>query len=167
MSKRSQKPIILILEDDQDQMDLLTALTLGEAQKLINDTSIDDSRKQDIRNVNIVSVGDINSLKKAVLTYKKVLLAILDCNVPDTKHTAAHDQLIKTNHRITGQHRAVDLVLKNLPETPIAITSSWDRFRIIVGRYYQRKYNLTIKFVRKSDMNGFKKYIEIRLRALR
>ena len=167
MSKRSEKPIILILEDDQDQMDLLTALTLGEAQKLLNDTSIDDSRKQNIKNVNIISVGDINSLHKAVLVYKNVLLAILDCNVPDTKHTPAHDQLIKTNHRITGQHKAVDLVVKNLPETPIAITSSWDRFRIIVGRYYQSKYNLTINFVRKSDMNGFKKYIEIRLKGLR
>jgi len=165
MKNQNSSPSILILEDDQDQMDLLASFALDEVQKLIDDESTSDTQRSGIKNIQIIKVSNTDSLQKAVVIYKNVLLAILDCNTPDSKHTSPHDQLVKTNHRITGQHKSVDIVIKYLPNTPITITSSWDRFRIIVGNYYQDKYDLIINFVRKNDVPGIKKSIEYRLRS--
>lgn len=101
-----------------------------------------------------------------MLTHKNVFLAILDCNVPDKKGANAHDQLIKTNHIITGQHTSVDIVTEHLPGTPITLTSSLNRFQRTVNRYYESKFNLSIDFIKKNDPTRIRKNIEHSLNRL-
>ncbi len=156
---------ILILEDDPDQMRALVSLAQGELRKIIEDEDTDDQQKRRIQEIRIIKVNNTGSLKAAVSTHKNVLLAVLDCNTPDTKDGVTHDQLVKTNHIITGQHNAVDIVTKHIPNTPITLISSLDRFNRTVNRYYESKHNLTINFKRKSDPAGIAKNVERYLRA--
>jgi len=157
-------PSILILEDDVDQMDLLVNFTLSEIKKLTDDESTDSQRRKKIKNIRIIKVTNIKSLHKAVTLHKGILLAVLDCNAPDTRGSKAHDQLVKTNHVITGQHRSVDIVTEHLPEIPITMISSLNRFQHIVNRYYDSKHNLKIRFVSKNDQLKIRKSIEFHLR---
>ncbi|MFQ3245480.1 MAG: hypothetical protein ACI9SP_002128 [Arenicella sp.] len=83
--------------------------------------------------------------------HKDLLLAVLDCNAPNTKGGAAHDQLVKTKHVIAGQHSAVDIMITNLPDTPITLISSFYRFHRTVNRYYESKHDLTIGFVGENE----------------
>jgi len=155
---------ILILEDDLDQMRLLVTLAQNEIIKITDDDSVNDTQKQRIKDVGIIKVSNTNSLEKAALIHKNVLLTVLDCNAPDNKGGVAHDQLVKTNHKITGQHHSVDIITKQLPDTPITLVSSLDRFSRTVNRYYENKYNLRINFIRKSDLSAIAKNFERHLR---
>lgn len=142
---------ILILEDDPDQMAFLVSLALAEIKNIMSNKSTSDRQRNIIKGIQVLKVSNTNSLQKAVSVHKDVLLAVLDCNAPDTKGGAAHDQLVKTKHVITGQHSAVDIMITNLPDTPITLISSFDRFRRTVNRYYESKHDLTIGFVRKNE----------------
>lgn len=163
MSSNSS-PNILLLEDDTDQMDLLVNFALSEITKLIDDENTNEEQRQRIRGIQIIKIANINSLQQAVSVHKEVLLAILDCNIPDNKGSAPHDQLIKTNHVITGQHRPVDIVTENLPDTPITIISSMDRFQKIVYQYYESKHSISINFIRKNDQSMIERNIGYYLR---
>ncbi|MBL4670912.1 MAG: hypothetical protein JKX81_01530 [Arenicella sp.] len=151
---------ILILEDDLDQMKFLVSLTRSEMRKIISDETTSDRQRRRIRGIQIIKVSNTNSLRKAASMYKNVLLAVLDCNAPDTKGGTAHDQLVKTKHLVTGQHSAVDIATVNLPDTPITLISSFDRFHRTVNRYYESKHDLTIEFVRKNDPAKISENIE-------
>jgi len=155
---------ILILEDDPDQMRLLVNLAQSELKKVIEDENTSDQQKQRILDIRIIKVNNTNALEKAVSTHKNILLAVLDCNAPDTKDGVAHDQLVKTNHVVTGQHNSVDIVTKHIPDTPITLISSLDRFHRTVNRYYERNQNLMISFKRKNDPAGIAKNVERHLR---
>lgn len=156
---------ILILEDDPDQMRLLVSLAGGEIKKIIDDENVSDKQRQKISIMQIIKVNNIGSLENAVIKHKEVLLAILDCNAPDTKDGVAHDQLIKTNHIVTGQHRSVDIVTEHLPATPITLISSLGRFQRTVNRYYASKHNLNINFIRKSEPSAIAENISGHLKA--
>ena len=155
---------ILILEDDLDQMDLLSHFALSEINRLIDDENTYDEQRQKIKKTRIIKVNSIDSLKKAVTLHKRVLLAVLDCNTPDAKGGVSHDQLVKTSRGITGQHKAVDIVTEHLPGTPITIISSMDRFQRIVNKHYASKHNLSINFIRKNDPMGIRENIRYYLR---
>jgi len=58
----------------------------------------------------------------------------------------------------------VDIITKQLPDTPITLVSSLDRFSRTVNRYYENKYNLRINFIRKSDLSAIAKNFERHLR---
>lgn len=148
---KSYDPTILIVEDDVDQKDLLVGFAESELKKILNDKKINDQQKQKIRKIKIISVKDIDSLQLAVSIHKKVVLATLDCNIPDVKGGAANDQFIKKNHVITGRHKSIDILIEHSPNTPITMISSLDRFKRIVTKYYKNKYNLDINFIRKKE----------------
>ena len=160
--KKSPKnnPIILILEDDPDQMDLLADFALGEIQKLMDDERLDDEKRQKIDSIKVIKANNIKDLQAASTMHTRAIFALLDCNTPDSKGKASHDQLVKTNHSITGQHRAVDIVTEHLPDTPITIISAMDRFQRIVNKYYASKHSLTIHFVRKNDPVGIQRHFQ-------
>ena len=142
------KPKILLLEDDFDQMALLIDFTLSEIQTLMDAESTNDAQRKQLANIHVMKVSNIDSLQKAVVKHKGVLLALLDCNTPDAEGGASHDQLVPSSRGIiTGQHKAVDLIIKHLPETPITIISSMDRFQRIVNKYYANNDDLSINFV--------------------
>lgn len=155
---------ILILEDDVDQMALLIDSVLNEIKNIIDDENISLEIRNQIKNTNIIKTTNINALEKAVSLDKTVILAILDCNTPDTDGGNSHDQLIKSNYKITGQHRSVDIVSKSLPNTPITMISSLNRFQKIVTKYYDSKYNLSINFIKKSEPLMIKRNIRYYLR---
>ncbi len=157
-------PNILIVEDDADQMELLTGIVLGEIQKITDNQNLDEQKKQQVRDIQIIRVRNIDSLKKAASTHKGTILALLDCNIPDTKDSPAHDQLIKTNYKITGQHKSVDIVTQHLPNTPITMISSLNRFQKIVVQYYEKKNNLNLNFISKNDQPMIERNIAYYLR---
>ena len=142
---------LLILEDDLDQMNFIVDIARDEVRRLVRDQNLSERQKDIVRNIGVIEVSNILELQKAASAYDNILLALLDCNIPDTPNSAPHDQLLKTNHSITGQHRSVDIVTQYLPEVPITLMSSLDRFRRLVSRYYERKHDLSINFVSKSD----------------
>ena len=164
MSSPNNNSNLLILEDDLDQMDLLIDLARSEIKRIMDDETISGQQRQTVTEIGIIKVSNIDSLQKAVSIHKNIFLAVLDCNTPDTKDSPAHDQLVKTNHRITGQHRSVDIVTQHLPNTPITLISSLNRFQRTVNRYYESKHNLRMKFIRKSDPLGVTKNIEYHLK---
>jgi CheY-like chemotaxis protein len=164
MTSNKDNPAILIVEDDPDQMDLLVNLTLGEIQALMDDPNTNEPLSQALKDIKILKVSNVKTLEKAVSVYKNVLLALLDCNIPDSKGGDSNDQLVKTNHRITGQHRSVDLVIKHLPSTPITTISSLNRFQRTVTRHYKNEYDLDIDFISKSDLAMISKNIGDHLR---
>jgi hypothetical protein len=151
MTNTHNNSTILIVEDDLDQMQLLVNFAHAQIKKLIDDERTNDAGRQLLMDIQILKVSNIASLEKAVSLHKDVLLAILDCNIPDKKGGVSHDQLVKTNHAITGQHKPVDIVSKHLPNTPITMISSLGRFQRIVANYYVNKHHLSIGFIRKND----------------
>jgi len=153
MDNFNDNPAILIVEDDIDQMNLLVDYALNEIQKLIDDENTKDEQKQALRGIKILKITNIDTLEKAVTIHKNVLLAVLDCNIPDTKSGIPHDQLIKTNYRITGQHKSVDIITKYLPSTPITMISSLNRFRKLVVQHYSVTHSLNINFISKNDQS--------------
>ena len=159
MTNTNNNHVILILEDDPEQMDLLSNFALNEIQKLLDDEGVSQSLKQELLNINIIRVLDLYSLKRAAQKYPQTILAILDCNAPDTKDSAPHDQFIKSGYKITGRHRSVDIVRKYLPNTQITLISSLLRFQRIVTRYYQSQHDLNINFISKSEQEKINRNI--------
>ena len=168
--KSSQVPNILIVEDDPDQMILLIDLVRGVIENLMQQKLTGEKQRKILKSIGIVKVTNGASLEAAATHCKKILLAIMDCNIPDAKAGVAHDQLVKTQHRITGQHKSVDIIKKHCPDTPITMISSLDRFQKIVSKFYQNEHNISINFIRKSDHSmiqgnvGY--YLRQHLRAL-
>ena len=158
-------PVILFLEDDYDQSKLLMSFARKAIDGLSESDSISESLQRKIRRVEIVSVGDIKSLDKATAGYDRILLAVLDCNTSDAKGLPAHNQFVKDKHVITGQHKAVDLVIKNSPNTPITIISALGRFQSIVRKYYAKNNGLNIDFIAKRDSLKIRQHIHQELAA--
>ena len=162
-------PKILILEDDLDQMYLLIDFAISEIKRLVEDKNINDEQRQKLVNIEILTAANLEALKQAVSMHSVVLLAVLDCNTPDAEGGDSHDQLVKTNRGITGQHKSVDLVTEYLPDTPIILISSMDRFQRIVNKYYASNHNLSINFIRKNAppelkrniRNNLKEYLQV------
>ncbi|MBX2848379.1 MAG: hypothetical protein KTR16_08665 [Acidiferrobacterales bacterium] len=142
---------ILLAEDDPDQKALLVDIVMSQVKRVLGDKNLSEQQRETLVNIQLISVTSIDSLKQAVKKHKNILLAILDCNMPDAEGEASHDQFIKTNHRITGQHTAVDIVLKYIPDTPVTMISSQNRFQKIISRYYKSKLDKDINFINKND----------------
>ena len=155
----AKNPKLLIVEDDAEQMDLLTAYALSEVEKLVVHENTTEQKKQALQSIDILRATNVQSLKKALSSKANIFLAILDCNLPDAKGESAHDQLIKTNYRITGQHKPIDLVIEYSPHTPITMISSFNRFKSLLNQYYENKHDLSINFIRKNDQSMIKRNI--------
>ncbi len=164
MNKPNLGKNILIVEDDVEQMDLLVSFAREEIKTILANEQTSDDQREKIKQIQIIKVNNSASLRKAVTLGKGILLAIIDCNIPDSRGSQAHDQLVKTNHAITGQHKSVDIVTKHLPDAPITMISSLDRFQKIVSQFYERNHNLSINFIRKSDQTMIKRNINYYLR---
>lgn len=160
----SDKAYILILEDDPDQMQMLTSFALKELQKFIDNENISEEEKEKVNNIRVISVSNIEGLKKVTAKYNQVLLALLDGNTPNDKDSEPHDQFIKKNHQITGKHRAIEIVKSALPKTPITMISSLDRFKRLVFNYYNTEDQMNINFINKSDQEMIGKNIGYYLR---
>ncbi len=159
MNDTNNIPTILIVEDDPDQMRVMVHHAQSELKKLIDDENCDNKQKELLKRVGILKIDNVHSLRRAVSIHKNVLLALLDCRIPDAKGRNPHDQLVKTNHRITGQHKSVDIISRSLPNTPIILLSSLYRFKQIVGQYYKNKHDLQVKFIRKDDQPTINQHI--------
>jgi len=162
--QESSHVCILIVEDDPEQMALLADFAKVEIKKLIDAEHITAEKRKKLQDINLLKASNINSLEKAISNHKNILLAILDGNIPDSKDGKAHDQFVKTGYKITGQHRSVDIVTKHLPETPITMISSLNRFQKIVHQYYKNKHGVSINFIRKKDTPMIKRNIGFYLR---
>jgi len=160
----SEKSYLLILEDDPEQMVMLIDFAMQEMHKLFKNKDLDQQKKERIMQMSVISASSIDSLETQITKNKNILFALLDCNTPDYKDTKPHDQFIKKGHQITGQHKAVDLVTKHLPNTPITMISSFSRFQKIVLNYYESKHNLMINFIKKKDHLMIKNNINYYLR---
>ena len=141
-------------------MELLFDSTKNEIQKLFNDVDTGQEQKQKLTNIKIIKVSNISDLKRALSTYKNVLLAIVDANIPDAVDGVAHDQFIKTNYRITGQHKTIDFICSQSINTPITLISSLNRFQKIVTRYYKVNHGLIINFISKRDLAMLRRNIQ-------
>ena len=155
---------ILLLEDDPEQMDLMVSFVGEELRKITDDENISTRRRKKLQSIQIIKATNIKSLKSAVEVIDGVLLAVLDCNTPDEKDGEPNDQFVKTKHKITGQHQSVDIVRKGLPDTPITMVSSLNRFKTIINQYYQKEYDINVNFIRKADAPIIQRNIRYYLR---
>lgn len=162
-STNHDHPTIFLLEDDADQIELLANFIILEIHNKISDEQLNETQKQDLKNITIAKLMDIQSLQVAAKRHTNVLMAIMDCNVPDIKGGAAHDQFVRTNQRITGQHKPVDVLLRELPATPITLISTLNRFKQLVTSYYRRERNLKINFINKNDQQMIQRNIAYHL----
>lgn len=161
---KGQQLNLLIIEDDSEQMELLVSFALSEMQKLLDDQSTSEKQKEKIKSIKIIPTTNIETLQKILSQYKNTFWVLMDCNIPDTKDGKPHDQLIKTNHAITGRHKTVDLIIDNLPGTPITMISTLNRFEKIVHKYYANKGDLDINFINKSDQEMIRRNVAYYLR---
>ncbi len=151
MSHIYTKPAIFLLEDDIDQMSFLAQMIMLEVKVLKEDLSLSDQQLERLNSLQIIKIGDLLTLRKACQNFKNIAFSLVDCNIPDDKSSVPHDQFVKTNHLVTGQHRSVDLISGRAPEAPITLMSSMDRFQRLVVRYYEDNTELVIKFVSKRE----------------
>lgn len=165
----NNNPSILIVEDDIDQLNMLVHLVSSEIKTILNDEKTPKNQREKLRSFNIMKVSEMKSLEQAVKVTKNVIVVLLDCNIPDRKGIAPHDQFFKKdNHIITGQHKAVDIVAQHLPSTPITLISSMRRFQKTITRFYKSNKDLKLKFISKDDSariqedinNHLRKYVE-------
>ena len=160
MKRPFDNPKIIILEDDPDQMAFLSDLVEAEVDQYIKNEQPNKIQTESLKKTQLIRVSNVSSLRKALSLHKDIAFAILDCNTPDTSDGKAHDQLLKTNHKITGQHKAVDTVMKYIPNTPVLLTSSLNRFRRIIYQYYVKNHALDILFVRKANPDKLSRNIK-------
>jgi len=132
--------------------------------KIFESDATDREHKEKITHMSVISASSIDSLKSEVTKNKNILYALLDCNIPDKKGGKPHDQFVKTNYQITGQHKAVDLVTEHLPDVPITMISSFNRFQKIVLNHYEKTHDLTMNFIKKKDHLMIKNNIRYYLR---
>ena len=159
-----QQHAILIVEDDREQMDLLVNFVLNETRKIMDDEDTTQPQREKLKSIKLLKIGDLSSLRKVASLKIDIVLALMDCNIPDEKGGKSHDQFVKTNHRITGQHASVDLVSERFPSAPIVMTSSMNRFQKLVIQYYKSKHDLNLKFVKKSQAASIQDTISLYLK---
>jgi len=164
MNSSDNNAKIIFVEDDDDQMELLILSALDEISELIANTNTTEAHRELLKNLKILKVSNLQALEKAVTEHKGIFLAVLDCNIPDKKGDAPNDQLVQVNHRITGQHRGVEVVTDNLPDASITLISSMYRFKKIVYQYYELNYDINITFIGKDDPEMIQRNIGYRLR---
>lgn len=151
-------PAILIVEDDKDQMEMLASMVLEELGRgLLNEENGLSVNK--LQSVNVIKVGNRESLEKAAKRHKGIFLVILDCNIPDAKGGKANDQFVAKNHVFTGQHKSVDVLHEYLSDIPIALISTQRRFGSTVIRFYGRSAHIRLKFVPKENIDQLRQYV--------
>lgn len=165
MSDLYNRPAIFVLEDDIDQMRLLTQLIMIEVKTLKQHHSLSDAQLERLSSLQIIKIGDLLTLRKACQNFKNIAFSLVDCNIPDDKNSVPHDQFVKINHLVTGRHRSVDLISQCAPEAPITLMSSMDRFQRLVIRYYEDQAGLVIKFVSKREKSKLSIAIATHLQA--
>lgn len=164
MGNSDSHPKILIVEDDPDQMDLLASFAVSEIENLLNNETVSNTNKEKLAVIHILKATSVFALKQAVSKYKQVIFVILDGNIPDDKGSPAHDQLIKTDHKITGQHKSINIIMEHLPNTPITMISSLNRFQRIVTPFYEKQHSMDINFINKSDQQMIQRNMAYYLR---
>lgn len=163
-ASNNTRPTILIAEDDREQMDVLGQLIVDELKKLTDSDSTSESRLERLKQVQIAKVTNISDLKKVVEANSNLILAVMDCNMPDVSGGEPDDQFVKINHRIIGQHNAVDAVISKQPVVPITMISSLNRFRNLVTRFYKSKHDISINFISKSEQTMIRRNIAYYIR---
>ena len=163
MSK-TNSPKIVFVEDDPDQMELLIQFALDEISQLAEHANTSNAQKELLHSIKLLKVTNVGSLKQAVTKYQDIFLVVLDCNIPDDKDGESNDQLVKANHRITGNHNAVDVIIEHLPNAAITLISSMNRFRKIVYEHYASDENVEITFISKSDQEMIQRNLAYYLR---
>ena len=162
----NQGAAILIVEDDSEQMDMFVSFTVAELKRLLNEATATAEQRKKLTPFNILRVSEMKSLEQAVTTHDDVIVAILDCNIPDAKGAAPHDQFVKKdNNKVTGQHKSVDLIAQHLPGTPIVLISSMRRFQRTITRFYAAQSELQLEFISKDDISIIREKINHHLRA--
>lgn len=164
MKNESLKKTLFVIEDDPDQMAMMIAAVRDEIEQLQSDKNTTQSDMVKLQSLGIVKISNLETLRNALQKNLKPMLAIMDCNLPDTSDGAAHDQLVKVNHRITGAHNAIELIIAASPETPITMISSMNRFLSVVHRYYAKQSNLDVNFISKTEPKKIKRNITYYLR---
>lgn len=164
-SNESASNAVLIVEDDPDQMDLLVGLAEEQINKLLVDKSLSLDDKRDLKDIEVQTSSNIESLEKLLKSGVNVVFALVDCNLPDSEGGESNDQFVLENYRITGQHRSVDLLVKFLPETPITLISSYSRFQKMVIQHYRKHHDFELDFVKKWEAEKIQQAIENGLRA--
>lgn len=157
-------PKILFVEDDDDQMELLIQFALDEISEVFENPNTNKAQRAILNSIKLLKVSNIRSLKQVVAKYQDIFLVVLDCNIPDIKGGVSNDQLVKTNHRITGHHYGVDIIIENLPDTSITLISSLNRFRKIVYEHYASSEKVDINFISKSDQEMIQRNLAYYLR---
>ena len=150
-SQQTVSPYILLVEDDPEQMSLLVMWAQAETSKLLNSDAISPRQKEEINRIKLIKANNSEALEQVVKKHKGAILALMDCNIPDTKNGVANDQFVKNNRKITGQHRSVDLVLEHIPSTQVTMISSLNRFDKLIQRHYQTTPDLHINFINKKN----------------
>jgi len=145
-------------------MSILVEYTLDEIRKTTTLPSINDIKKKKAQTIKIIKATNIESLKKAVSVDGEIILAVLDCNIPDTKDSSPNDQFVKENRVINGRHQSVDIVTEYSPSTKITIISMLNRFQKIVHNYYKKEHDLSINFISKKDPEMIKRNISWTIR---
>ncbi|NND82281.1 MAG: hypothetical protein HKN50_07625 [Gammaproteobacteria bacterium] len=157
---------ILIVEDDPEQMRLFVNYAVTELKALLKDPAITAQQRAMLTPFNILQVGEMKSLQQAVMTGDEVVMAILDCNIPDASGELPNDQFVmQDKHKVTGQHKSVDLIACYLPGTPITLTSSMRRFQRTITRFYASQTELQLDFISKDDIAKMQTNIGYHLRA--
>ncbi len=164
MTQTYTRPAIFVLEDDVDQMNLLAQLIMVEVRALREARTLSSKQLELLKSMQIIKIGDLLTLRKACQNFKSIAFSLVDCNIPDDKHSVPHDQFVKTNHLVTGQHRSVDLISQCAPGAPITLMSSMDRFQRLVIRYYEDQSELAIKFISKRERSKLSNAIATHLR---
>ena len=161
----SNNPSILIVEDDSDQLKMLVSLTAGEIKVILKDGSTPKDMREKLKSFDIITVSEMKSLEQAVDFNENVILALLDCNLPDRKGETAFDQFVKNDKQIiTGQHKAVDVIARGLPETPITLISAKRRFQRTIAQFYKSNQDLKLEFISKDDSARIQESIKHHLR---
>lgn len=147
-------------------MDLLVGITVSKLKRLLRDAAIPAEQRKKLKPFNILRVSEMKSLEQAVTTDDNVIVAIVDCNIPDAEGAEPHNQFVKKDsHEVTGQHKAVDLIAQHLPGTPIVLMSSMRRFQRTVPRFYAAQSELQLEFISKDDISKIREKIGNHLRA--
>ena len=152
-------PVVLVVEDDVDQLDMLAEIVLDEVRSLLHKSDSSTIQQQVLRSIKVVKVTNAAQLAKSLVAFENIVLAILDCNIPDNLGERPHDQFVIENHRITGQHKSVDLVIEKSPEADLVLISSMKRFQRTVLKYYKNHRAMQLKFFDKSDAVNLKSIV--------
>ena len=156
---------ILIVEDDENQMELLSANVVNELHHLLRDSSLSETQRDKLTGAKIVKIGDLRSLKEVAESDLEIILTVLDCQIPSRKGATPTDQFEKQEHLITGQYRSVDLLVDNHPKSPVLLISALDRFRNPVIQFYKSVHRANLGFVHKRNPEKISSRVREHLQA--